>query len=93
MNRRESESVPFTDRQTAKGRERWREREEDGEGKKLNKSFPSSSSTDAATIFEGRTWIVGKGRLYSQTSFIYENEMLRCFIKGVSGGCFVLINK
>ena len=27
MNRRESESVPFTDRQTAKGRERWRERE------------------------------------------------------------------
>ena len=92
-------SLSQTDRQQKgekdgeREREREREREEDGEGKKLNKSFPSSSSTDAATIFEGRTWIVGKGRLYSQTSFIYENEMLRCFIKGVSGGCFVLINK
>ena len=33
MNRRESESVPFTDRQTAKGRERWRERERERERK------------------------------------------------------------
>ena len=41
----------------------------------------------------GRTRIVGKGGLYSQMSFIYKHETLCGFIKGVSGGCFVLINK
>ena len=35
------------------------------------------------------TW----GRLYSQMSFIYKYKTLRGFIKGVSGGCFVLIKK
>ena len=41
----------------------------------------------------GHTRIVGKGGLYSQTSFFNKYEMLHGFIKGVSGGCFVLINK
>ena len=41
----------------------------------------------------GHTWIVGKGRFYSQTSFIYKNETLRGFIKGVSCECFLLTNK
>ena len=36
---------------------------------------------------------MGKGRLYSQMSFIYKYETLGCFMKGVSGGCFLLINK
>ena len=31
------------------------------------------------------------GRLYSQTSFIYKYKMLCGYIKGVSGGRFVLI--
>ena len=44
-------------------------------------------------IFNGHTWIVDKGRLCSQISFIYKYETLHGFIKGVSGGCFVLINK
>ena len=33
----------------------------------------------------------GLGRLYSQMSFLYKYKMLHGFIKGVSGGCFVLI--
>jgi len=37
----------------------------------------------------GHTRIMGKGRLYSKTFFY----LLLGFIKGVSGGCFVLINK
>ena len=41
----------------------------------------------------GRTRIVGKGRLYSQTSFIFKFEMSYGFVKGVSGGCSVLLNK
>ena len=45
------------------------------------------------TRFLGHTWIVGKGELYSQMSFIYKYETLHGFIMGVSGGCFVLINK
>ena len=43
--------------------------------------------------YYGCTQIVGKCGLYSQTSFIYKYETLRGFIKGVSGGCFVLENK
>ena len=34
---------------------------------------------------------MGKGRLYSKLSFIYKSETLCGLIKGVSGGCFVLI--
>ena len=41
----------------------------------------------------GRTQVVGKGGLYSQISFIYKYKTLGGFIKGVSGGCFVLLNK
>ena len=41
----------------------------------------------------GRTRIVGKGRLYSQMSFIYKYETLHGIIKGVSDRCFVLLNK
>ena len=35
----------------------------------------------------------GEGGLYSQMSFIYKYKTSRGFIKGVCGGCFVLINK
>ena len=35
----------------------------------------------------------GFGGFYSQTSFIYKYETSCGFIKWVSGGCFVLINK
>ena len=39
-------------------------------------------------VQNGRTQIVGKGRLYSWMSFIYMYKTLRGFIKGVSGGIF-----
>ena len=35
----------------------------------------------------------GYGGLYSSTSIIFKYEMLRGFIKGVSGGCFILVKK
>ena len=35
----------------------------------------------------------GSGGLYSQTGFIKKHKMSCRFIKGVSGGCFVRINK
>ena len=44
-------------------------------------------------LLVGRTHIVGKGGLYSRMSFIYKYKMSRGFIKGVSGGCFILIHK
>ena len=47
----------------------------------------------AKLLICGHTRIVGKGGLYSQTLFIYKYETLPGFIKEVSGGCFVLINK
>ena len=34
---------------------------------------------------------MGRGGLYTQTSFIYKYKTLSGFIKGVSSGCFVLI--
>ena len=40
-----------------------------------------------------RTRIVGKGGLHPRMSLIYKYETLCGFIKGVSGGCFVLIDK
>ena len=44
---------------------------------------------------EKKRWtrIVGKGGLYLQMSFIYKYKTLHGFIKGVSGGRFILINK
>ena len=36
---------------------------------------------------------MGKGGLYSGMSFIYKYKTLCGFIKAISGGCFVLINK
>ena len=41
----------------------------------------------------GQTRIVGKGGLHPRMSLIYKYETLCGFIKGVSGGCFVLLNK
>ena len=35
---------------------------------------------------------MGKVKLYSRMSFICKYETLCSFIKGVSGGCFILIN-
>ena len=49
-------------------------------------------------MYLGRTRIVGKcglwvRRIVLTISFIYKYKTLHGFIKGVSGGCFVLINK
>ena len=56
----------------------------------LNNYF---TKKDFKVAIKSCTQIVGKGRLYSWTSFIYKYKMLCSFIKGASGGCFVLINK